>query len=238
MKEKFHAMPKGAVPCLILGMLGCLCYGGGDWLMAYAEPSSGELYWLSEGTAQIASWRNNLAMALAFPGILFYAAALFAMAGYIRGDNRKKIYRAVTAISLTPWMCLHLFYIMILYTFAWMHQNGYADAAQAVCEAVYAHFSWLRSVCMVMMLPPFLYWFYLQIGEHTLFPQKMAFTSVLVIYFLLYLVRMLIPRGAFWLGFTNGLMSESMIIWFAIHLVWTLRHSSGCAANKAWESRR
>ena len=39
-------------------MLGCLCYGGGDWLMMYGDPTcNGTLKWLTTGTAAIAEWR-------------------------------------------------------------------------------------------------------------------------------------------------------------------------------------
>lgn len=61
-----------ALLLLLSGILGCLCFGCGDWLMIYADHTAhGALFWLTEGTAQIAPWRNTLAMALAFPGIIF-----------------------------------------------------------------------------------------------------------------------------------------------------------------------
>ena len=70
-----------ALLLLLSVILGCLCFGCGDWLMIYADHTAhGALFWLTEGTAQIAPWRNMLAMALAFPGIIFYALALFALA--------------------------------------------------------------------------------------------------------------------------------------------------------------
>ena len=63
---------------MLCGILGCFCYGGGDWLMMYGDSAhTGSLIWLTQGTAQIAAWRNGLAMALAFPGIVFYGIALF-----------------------------------------------------------------------------------------------------------------------------------------------------------------
>lgn len=35
---------------LICGMLGCLCFGGGDWLMVYGDTThDGNLYWLTQG---------------------------------------------------------------------------------------------------------------------------------------------------------------------------------------------
>lgn len=74
------------------------------------------------------------------------------------------------------------------------------------------------------MLPPFLYWFYLQVCGKTVFPKWIAFTNVLVIYGILLLVKTAMPDGSFRIGFTNGLMSASMIIWFGIMLAWSVRH--------------
>jgi hypothetical protein len=48
----------------------------------------------------------------------------------------------------------------------------------------------------------------------------MAFTNVLVIFGILKAISLALPVSAFRLGFTNGLMSESMIIWFGIMLAW------------------
>ena len=76
---------------LLCGLLGCLCYGGGDWLMLYGDPAhAGALIWLTEGTAQIPLWRYDLAMALAFPGIILYGIALFTVETYIRGDRERR----------------------------------------------------------------------------------------------------------------------------------------------------
>ena len=212
------------IAALVCGLLGCLCFGVGDWLMLYGDPTySGVLSWLTEGAAGIASWRNGLAMELAIPGILLYGTALFSLESYITPLRGKRVYRYLTAFGLTPWLCLHLFYIMILFTFGWMRQNGISDAA-AVCEAMFNHLQWLPPISEALMIPPFLCWFYLQITGQTVFPKAMALTNVLVIYCVLYAVKSLLLVSAFRLGFTNGLMSESMLIWFAIMLVWVIRY--------------
>lgn len=209
----------------ISGMLGCICFGTGDWLMIYGDTAySGGLYWLTEGAADIAPWRNFLAMLLAFPGIIFYGAGLFAAGKFITDRRDAKIYRVLNIFGLTPWLCLHLFYIMILYLFSWMTNNGCADAALPSCEALFSHLSWVIMLSEAFMLPPFIWWFVLQIRGKTVFPRGMAFTNVLVIYGILYLIKCLMPDTPFRLGFTNGLMSESMIIWFAIMLVFTARN--------------
>jgi len=210
---------KTLVLAMICGILGCFCYGGGDWLMIYGDTmSSGELFWLTQGASQIAPWRNGLAMFLAFPGIIFYGIALFYIGRFICGEKERKIYHYLNAFGLTPWMCLHLFYIMILYLYNWMTNNGYSEAALPACEALYSHLSWVIMVSEVLMLPVFLYWFYVVVRGKTTLPRWMAAGNVLVFYVVLLVVKSLLPDTPFRIGFTNGLMSESMIFFFL--LIW------------------
>ena len=220
-------MKKHMKAALLCGILGCLCYGGGDWLMMYGNPAyHGTLSWLTEGVASIPQWRFNLAMALAFPGLILYGIALFAVEGYIKEEKHRRIYHWLNAFGLTPWIALHLFYVMILTLFAWMNGNGYATEALPVCEGLFSRLSWLVPVSEALMLPVFLYWFWLQLRGKTVFPNGMAFTNVLIIFALLKGLSLAMPASAFRLGFTNGLMSESMILWFGIMLIWERRDAA------------
>ena len=87
----------------VFGMLGCLCYGSGDWLMVYGDTSySGSLFWLTDGVAAISPWRNSLAMLLSFPGIIFYGIGLFAAGKFITDKKSAKIYQTLNIYGLTP----------------------------------------------------------------------------------------------------------------------------------------
>lgn len=214
-------MKKKTLAALICGLLGCLCYGGGDWLMMYGDPTyAGALSWLTAGVARIPYWRYNLAMALAFPGIILYGIALFAVQDCIVKAREKRVYHYLNAFGLTPWIALHLFYIMLLVLFAWLNGNGYAGEAVAICEGLFGKLSWVVPVSEALMLPVFIYWFYLQITGRTVFPRWFAFTNVLVVFALLKGLTLVMPVSAFRLGFTNGLMSESMIVWFALMIAY------------------
>jgi hypothetical protein len=158
-------------------------------------------------------------MALAFPGIILYGIALFSVQSYIKSEKERKIYHYLNAFGLTPWIALHLFYIMILTLFSWMNQNGFETQAIPVCEGLFSQTSWVVPVSEIMMLPVFIYWFYLQIKGKTVFPKWMAFTNVLVIFAALKCLTLLMPDSAIRIAFTNGLMSESMLIWFGIMLI-------------------
>ena len=212
---------KKRTAALLCGLLGCLCFGAGDWLMIYGDTAySGTLSWLTVGAAQIAPWRNTLAMALAFPGIVSYGIALFSVAAFLSDETDRRRYRTITVFSLTPWLCLHLFYIMILYTFAWMSGNGYEAAALPVSEALFTHLAWLVPLSEAFMLPPYLYWGWLLLRGKSVFPKWMALSNPLVFYGVLKLLTLLMPDIPFRLAFTNGLMSESMVLWFGGMLVW------------------
>jgi hypothetical protein len=146
--------------------------------------------------------------------------------GYIKEEKHRRIYHWLNAFGLTPWIALHLFYVMILTLFAWMNGNGYATEALPVCEGLFSRLSWLVPVSEALMLPVFLYWFWLQLRGKTVFPKGMAFTNVLIIFALLKGLSLAMPASAFRLGFTNGLMSESMILWFGIMLIWERRDAA------------
>lgn len=208
---------KRMLACLACGICGCLCYGIGDWLMIFGETSHlGKLFWLTEGVANIPAWRNNAAMILAFPGIIFYGIALFCMESLIKSERTRKIYHYLNVFGLTPWMCLHIFYIMILYLYAWMTNNGYSEAALPACEALFQHLAWVVAASEIMMLPVFVYWFFAVISGKTFLPKKAAFFNVLVFYLILKALTFLMPNTAFRIGFTNALMSESMVLFFVV----------------------
>lgn len=209
---------------LLCGIAGSVCFAVSDWLMLYGNSAhSGSLFWLTQGVVEIAPWRNALAMMLAFPGTVLDGIALFSLEREIRMPRDKARWRALVAFGLTPWMALHLFCIMILYLFRWLTFNGFAEAALPACEALFAHLSFLVPVCMVLMVPPFVCWFHLQLAGKTAFPRGMAWTNMLLVYALLSVVKMLLPESAFRLGFTNALMNESMLLWFALMGWWKIK---------------
>ena len=206
---------------LICGIIGSLCYGFGDWIMIYGDPvklANLKLSILTKGTANISQWRYSLSMLMAFIGILFYGIALFSIEDFIIEEKSKKIYHYLNIFGLTPWIALHLFFIMILSLFSWMNQNGYSEQAIPVCEGLFSQLSWVIVACLLMMAPVFIYWFYLQFNDKTIFPRIYAFTNVIFIIIIMKIIQINIPRSPFSLGFANGIANESMAIWFGIML--------------------
>ena len=198
-----------------------LCYAFGDWIMIYGDPnnlSKLKLKILTKGTASIPQWRYSLSMFMTFPGTILYGIGLFSIENFIYEEKHQKIYHYLNIFGLTPWMALHLFFIMILSLFSWMNKNGYNNIAIPICEGLFSQLSWFLFLSILMMIPVYIYWFYLQIKGKTIFPKKFAFSNVIFIFIILRLFQSSMPVSAFTLGFGNGLMSESMFLWFGIML--------------------
>ena len=217
-------LKKQTILALVLGMLGCILMGGSDWLMIYGDTAyQGNVAWLTEGVAAIPPWRNALALALSFPAVLLYSAALFGIRRFIPPDKQRRTYTGLTAIGMLPWLSLHLFYVMILYLFHWMTQQGETALGLAAGEALVNQFIWIVPVSEVLMLLPFIYIFILTLRHKTIFSKPMAVNNPLLIYVVLKLITMVVPDAPWRLAFTNGLMSESMLIWFLVFLIYTLK---------------
>ena len=209
------------VVCLLLcGMVGSILMGCSDWLMIYGDPSfRGSLAWLTEGAAQIPAWRNSLAMLMTFPAVGFYAVGLFGIRSFLPEEKHRKAYGALTVLGMTPWMALHLFYTMILFLFAWLSGNGYESVAFGASEARVRQFLWLVPVGEAVIILPFLYLFAVFVTGRSCFPRWMAFNNPLILYVVLKTVTVYLPASAGRLAFINGLMSECMLIWFAVFLL-------------------
>ena len=108
---------------MLIGILGCGFMAGSDWLMIYGDTAyEGALPWLTSGVAQISPSRNMLAMVLAFPAVILYIVALMAVRNLIVNEMDRKIYVSLTVAGMTPWLCIHLLYVMILYLFGFLNR--------------------------------------------------------------------------------------------------------------------
>ena len=202
-----------------VGILGCILMAASDWLMIWGDTAfEGNLAWLTLGVAKIPEWRNALAMGFAFPAVILYAVGLLNMSYLIKDHKDKMIYSALTAIGFTPWLCIHLLYTMILFGFSFIYNSVSADLAYEVCEAMFSQFTFVVLLGQVIMLLPFIYLFVITLRKKTVFPKWMCINNPLIIYVVLKAITMIMPDTAFRLAFTNGLMSEAMLIWFIIYI--------------------
>lgn len=202
---------------LICGVVGSVLMAASDWLMIYGDPTyAGNLAWLTVGVTKISSQRNAFALAFAFPAVVLYALALVKMGCFFKDAKESKIYQLLTTIGMTPWLALHLFYVMILFTFSYLANNGYQEIMYVLCENMFNQFSFVIMIGEVLMVLPFVYFMLQTLKGKTVFDKTFGYINPLTLFVGLKLITMLMPNNAFRLAFTNGLMSETMLIWFIL----------------------
>ena len=204
---------------LIAGILGTILMGTSDWLMIFGDVTAkGNIEWLTEGVANIEPGRNAMAMALAFPAVVLYAIGLFALKDVFLFERHNKVYKGLTAIGLTPWLAIHLFYTVMLFVFAWLRGNGQGEMAYSLVEAIMKQFWWIIPVGQTFMVLPFIYLMIECFVGKTRFHRAMGLTNPLIIFVILKGISMLLGSSPYQLAFTNGLMSESMLVFFIIYI--------------------
>ena len=209
---------------MIAGIIGAVLMAASDWMMIYGDTAyTGKLVWLTKGVLDMDPGQNALAMMLAFPAVLFYSIALVSIRHAFKSEKERKNYTFITILGLTPWLCLHLFYTMIFYMASWLHMNGYGKLACLTGEAVFEHFGWIVIAGEVFMVLPWIYLFVKTLRNRTHFHRLIAFDNPLLIYVVLKCLTAFMPDRPFRLAFTNGLMSEAMIIFFIIYLIFGLQ---------------
>lgn len=202
---------------LLLGMLGSALMAASDWLMIYGDPGfTGALPWLTAGVAQVSPFRNAFAMAIAFPAVIFCCFGLFSVRYFLKGRQRKT-YCALTAAGITPWLCLHLFYIMIFFLFSWLNAQGESMLCHTACEAVFAQFHWIIPVGEGIMVLPYIYLLCLTATGKTRLPKQAVLNNPLFL-FAASAVKCFLPESAWKLAYTNGMMSLAVFVWFFIYI--------------------
>lgn len=203
-------------PNLFFGMIGALCLAAGDWLMVFGDPrNQGGYFWLSEGAKTIPAWRNTLALAVGIPGVILCAMALLALDRALKPGRRRVTWRNLTVFSLLPWLTVHAFITIQLYTYGWMSRNGYEKAAAPTAIAVNQHYTWMALICYALISIPFLMWLIFGLSGRLRMPRYMGLVNPLIILPILVLLRPLVPDNAFKPGYINGEISTSFFLFFA-----------------------
>ena len=202
---------------LICGVLGSLLMAASDWLMIYGDVSyTGNLAWLTNGVSQISAKRNAFALMVAIPAVVLYAVALYEVGYLFKDTSKRSLYHLLTIIGMTPWLCIHLFYIMILFVFGYLHTCNQLALAHSLCELMFGQFSFIILAGEVLMILPFVYLMLQSLKGETILPKTFGYVNPIFLFIILKLVTFLMPNNGFRLAFTNGLMCDALLIWFIL----------------------
>ncbi|MCM1542422.1 MAG: hypothetical protein NC121_14345 [Blautia sp.] len=202
----------------ILGIIGCLCFGIGDWLLGYADPAlmeEADLYFIRAGHGMgYNTLRVDVTLVLAVLGIFFLYPGFVHIADIAKDGKTKRILRYAFGLCPTGWMMLHLYVSFLVLAFSEAERAGghetamilagrfcSAGAAVEKCTSLFAVGAGIVLIIAILR------------GNTWLKKSAIVFSPVIPMLMIIAIAQAL-PQSAFSYGLYTFNMNAAMMVWF------------------------
>ncbi|MCM1100030.1 MAG: hypothetical protein NC079_04795 [Clostridium sp.] len=202
----------------ILGLIGCLCFGIGDWLLGYVDPMPVEgdvFYFIRAGHgADYNTLRVGVTLALAVVGIFFLYPGFIHIADIAKDGKTKRLLGYAFGLCSVGWMMLHLLVSVNVLVFsetaksvgcefAAVLSNRLGNAGLAVekCAALFAVGAGILLIIAILR------------RNTCLKKSAVVFSPVIPMLIIIVIARVL-PQSAFSYGLYTFNMNAAMMVWF------------------------
>lgn len=201
----------------ILGIVGCICFGIGDWLLGYVEPGMVTEQFSVLKTGHGVEYnliKLTVTLFLGALGVPFMFIGCAKIAEIV--SDQKKRARLHFTMMLLPvgWLLIHFSVSMGIYSYSWLMHTGETEIAQ---EMAISTMSMLQSTQIVAYffagIPLLLLPVYTLQGKTALKKHSLWFTPLLWMAFMSCL-KFFIPMTPFTNGIDTFCMNGGMIVWF------------------------
>lgn len=201
----------------ILGIIGCICFGIGDWLLGYVKPGivTEQFAVLKTGYgAEYALIKLTVTLFLGAFGVPFMFTGCTKIADLVTEEKQRARLRFAMLLLPVGWLLIHFCMSMGIYSYAWLMHAGEAVLAQ---EMALSTMSMLQSTqalaSLFVAVPLILLPVYTLQGRTVLKKSSLWFTPLLWMA-LLSCLKFIMPLTPFVNGIDTFCMNAGMIIWF------------------------
>lgn len=202
---------------IIFGIIGCLCFGIGDWFLGYVDPApiGGDVfYFIRVGHgAGYDTAKAATALALAVAGMCFLYPGFVHISEIAKDEKTKRSLGYAFGLCSVGWLTLHILVSVNVIVFSQAEKSGgrefavtlsgsLGNAGMAVlCCAVL-----LISVPLIMLCVDILRW-------KTCMKRAAVFFTPLIPMAVLSVVAQLVPQSPFSYGLYTFCMNGGMLVW-------------------------
>lgn len=202
----------------ILGLIGCLCFGIGDWLLGYVDPMPVEgdvFYFIRAGHGvDYNTLRIDVTLALAVVGIFFLYPGFIHIADIAKEGKTKRLLGYAFGLCSVGWMMLHLLVSVnvlvfseaaksIGYEYAAVFSNRLGNAGLAVekCASLFAVGAGIVLIVAILR------------GNTYLKKSAIVFSPIVPMLIVI-VIAYVLPQSAFSYGLYTFNMNAAMMVWF------------------------
>ncbi|MCR5604221.1 MAG: hypothetical protein K6G27_11050 [Lachnospiraceae bacterium] len=207
----------------IQGIIGCLLFGVGDWLLGYVDPGevTGDVfYFISIGHgAGYPDWKIMLTMVCAIVGVLFLWQGFVHISDLMKEEkDRAEAARVFTFLTYS-WLIIHFVVTIMVFIYSYTFRtigskqaviitNG-LDKVMDPCILIAYFILVIAMIDLIIMI----------VKGKTKLERSDAFMTPLTWMILIGAVSLIIPTSPFSKGLYTFCMNAGMIIWFIRLLV-------------------
>ena len=133
---------------LLCGILGCLCFGVGDWLLGYVDPapvSETIFYFIRAGHgAEYDAWKIVVTLVMAMIGMCFMIPGMASIANIAKKAASQRLLRYLFALCAVGWIVIHFAVAVNVWVFSLAEKAGGRELAVLLSQG-------LDSVCLLFL---------------------------------------------------------------------------------------
>lgn len=208
---------------LLCGILGCLCFGVGDWLLGYVDPtpvSEITFAFIRAGHGSIYdAWKIAVTLVMGMVGMCFMIPGVVCIANVAKRAETQRRLRYLFALCAVGWLAIHFAVAVNVWVFSLAEKIGGRELAIPLSQG-------LEGVCL-----PFLYGAYVFVaaalltlaililcGKTHLTRTAALFTPAIPMGAIA-LVAELLPASPFAYGLSTFCMNGGLIVWYGYLLL-------------------
>ena len=201
----------------IQGIIGCVLFGIGDWLLGFVNPDKVEgdtFYFIAAGHGtDYADWKIPVTMVCAVIGVLFMYQGCVHIADYMIDEKDKAGAARVFAFLTYAWLVLHFIVTINVFAYSYICKNVGSEEAALMSKNIDKVFSpglYIAYFLIAIALVDFI--IVIARGRTTL-KKREAFFTPLIWICVIGLISMVMPVSAFSKGLYTFCMNGGMIVW-------------------------
>ncbi len=208
---------------LLCGMLSCLCFGAGDWLLGYVNPtpiSENIFYFICAGHgAGYAQWKIVVTLVMAMVGMCFLIPGMACIADVAQKSGARRLLRYLFMLCAVGWIVIHFAVAVNVLVFSLAERAGDRELAVTLSHG-------LDSACLLFLYCAYVFvaaalitLMVLILCAKTRLKRTAALFTPVISMGIIAAVSGLLPVSPFAYGLYTFCMNGGLIVWFVYLLI-------------------
>lgn len=205
----------------LLGIIGCVLFGVGDWLLGYVDPEvvSQQFSVIKAGHgANYELGKVTMTLLTGAIGIPFLLMGSTGMAELVTEKRRREVLRVWLSLLPMGWMLIHFTVSVGIYAYSWAMRFATPEQAQRLALDMITMTRPAQMVGILFLVPLLLFPVYVFRGMTTL-KRNSQFFSPLLWMAVLSALKFFVPPTPFTNGIDTFCMNAGMIVWFVYLMI-------------------